>query len=189
MATKTVKVSDISGQIIEGDRGARLIVEHPDFSEPIGLDVLSDEVLPHLTDESSQFVVVSLEDPENPNPQRYILSFDDFQRLFQTGDSTSVLQAAYQAQQQEREAETTHRGRGRRAIASGTSGTRERIDYSSPEHAGEPHRGTVSEAEKDYVRNNLVEVNARLRQQGKREIDPNDPRMAARYGFLPPVNT
>src|SRR3954471_9731822 len=166
MATRTVKVSDISGQIIQDEQsGARLIVEHPDFSEPIGLDVLPEEALPHLTDERTRFVVVSLEDHENPNPERYVMSFDDFERLFQTGDSTSVLQDAYQTQQQEREAETTRRGRGRRAVASGTSEPRQRIDYSSPEHAGEPHRGTISEAERVYVQEHLDEVNQRLRQK------------------------
>lgn len=184
MARITVKVSDLTGRQIENEQSSiRLIVEHPDYPEPVGLDVLPDEVLPHLNDENSRFVVVSLEDPDNPNPQRYVLSFDDFERLFRTGDSTSTLQDAFQNQQQEREAEAGQRGRGRRAITSGTTGTRERIDYASPEHAGEPHRGMISEAEQVYVRENLTEVNQRLREKGMREIDPNDPRLASRYGF------
>lgn len=190
MALKTVRVSDLTGnQIPEEQAGARLIVEHPDYPEPVGLDVLLDEVSPHLNDENSRFVVVSLQDADNPNPQRYALSLADFESLFQTGDSTRVLQDAFQTQQQEREAATSRRGRGRRAIASGTSGTQERVDYTSPDYAGEPHRGTVSEREKEYVRNNLGVVNRRLREQGQREIDPNDPHMAARYGFPPPVDS
>jgi hypothetical protein len=188
MARITVRVSDLSGeQIPDEDSGARLIVEHPDYPEPVGLDVLPDDVEPHLSEENTRFVVVSLQNPENPNPHRYVMSFDDFDRLFQTGDSTSVLRDAFEAQQQERETEISRRGRGRRAVASGTSGTQERVDYTSPNHAGEPHRGTVSEGEKEYVRNNLGVVNNRLREQGHREIDPSDPRMAARYGFPPPV--
>src|SRR5215212_8317535 len=101
MARITVKVSDLTGrQIRDEESGARLIVEHPDYPEPVGLDVLPDEVLPHLNEENSRFVVVSLEDPDNPNPQRYVFSFDDFERLFQTGDSTSTLRSAFQTQQQ-----------------------------------------------------------------------------------------
>jgi hypothetical protein len=45
------------------------------------------------------------------------------------------------------------------------------------------HPGIVSETEKEYVRNHLDEVNARLREQGKREIDPADPEVAERYGL------
>jgi hypothetical protein len=190
MATKTVRVSDLTGEEIPDEQSARrLIVEHPDFPEPIGLDVVPEDVEPYITEELKRFVVLSYEDPQQPEPQRFILLLEDFENLFQKGDSTSVLQKALQAQQQEqREAQAARRGRGRRTAASGTTGTQERVDYSSPEHAGEPHRGTVSEGEKEYVRNNLGVVNRRLREQGLREIDPSDPRMAARYGFPPPVN-
>src|SRR5947209_6632320 len=186
MARVTVRVSDLSGnQIPDEQASARLVVEHPDFPEPIGLDVLSDEVQPLLTDENSRFVIVSMSDPEEPNPQRYVLSLADFNQLFQREDMYNVLQRVLESQQAEREAETPRRGRGRRAAP---SGTRERVDYTSPDHAGEPHRGMVSDGEKEYVRNNLGVVNNRLREQGYREIDPSDPRMAARYGFPPPVN-
>ncbi len=60
---------------------------------------------------------------------------------------------------------------------------RERIEYSSPKHAGERHPGRITEGEKEYVRDHLDEVNARLREQGRREIDPTDPLMAERYGL------
>jgi hypothetical protein len=183
MARVTVKVSDLTGnQIPDDESGARLVVEHPDFPEPIGLDVLSDEVLPLLTDENSRFVIVSMSDPESPNPQRYVLSLADFNQLFQRENMYNVLQRALESQQEEDA--TSRRGRGRKA-ASETP--RPRVDYSSAGHAGEPHRGTVSEGEKEFVRKNLDEVNRRLREQGQREIDLNDPRMAARFGFPPPV--
>jgi len=190
MARVTVRVSDLTGnQIRDEESSVRLNVEHPDFPEPVGLDVLPDEVLPHLSEENSRFVVVSLEDPDNPTPQRYVLSLDDFERLFETGDSTNALHSAFETQQQEQAALTTGRSRGRQGVASGrttgSSETRERIDYASPEHAGEPHRGTISEAEQAYVREHLTEVNQRLREKGMREIDPNDERMAMRYGLTP----
>ena len=188
MARVEIRVSDLTGEQMPDDaQAARLIVEHPDYAEPIGLDVLPDEITPHLTDEASGFVVLSLEDPENPNPQRYALSLDEFNQLFQRTDAQDALEQAYSQQQQEQKA----RRRGQRRTGTRQhepqSRRRERIDYSSPEHAGEPHRGTISEAEAEYVRNNLEEVNARLRERGDREIDPSEPEMAARYRFEPPV--
>src|SRR3954454_11600361 len=134
MARVTVKVSDLTGnQIPDEQSGARLVVEHPDFPEPIGLDVLPDEVLPLLTDENSRFVIVSMSDPESPNPQRYVLSLADFNQLFQREDMYNVLQRVLESQQEEDA--TSRRGRGRKA-ASETP--RPRVDYSSAGHAGEP---------------------------------------------------
>jgi transposase-like protein len=48
---------------------------------------------------------------------------------------------------------------------------------------GEPHRGRITDAEKELVRANLDKVNKRLRESGKREIDPKDPEMKQRYGL------
>ena len=92
MARVTVKISDLSGnQIPDEQSGTRLMVEHSDYPEPIGLDVLAEEVQPHLSEENARFVVVSLEDPNNPEQTRHVMSLEDFNDLFQTGDSTSVL--------------------------------------------------------------------------------------------------
>jgi hypothetical protein len=49
------------------------------------------------------------------------------------------------------------------------------VDYSTLEHAGEPHRGRITEAEKQIVREHLDEVNRRLSEQDIRMIDPADP--------------
>ncbi len=61
----------------------------------------------------------------------------------------------------------------------------ERIDYSSPEHAGKPHRGRVTEAEASYVREHFDEVNQRLSSEGLRQLDPADPKTKQRYGLSP----
>jgi hypothetical protein len=192
MARVEIRVSDLSRQPIEDEtQAARLIVEHPDYQEPIGLDVLPQEVTPYLDDEATRFVVLSLEEPDNPNPdKRYAMALDDFNRLFQVGDSQSALEEAYAQQQEEqRQRRTRRKGAGKKESRQKQPRQRqqERVDYTSPEHAGEPHRGTVSEEEKRYVRENLMEVNWRLEQEGHRTIDPNDPEMAARYSFPPPV--
>jgi hypothetical protein len=58
-----------------------------------------------------------------------------------------------------------------------------RTDYSSPEYAGMPHRGRVTEAEAAYVRDNLTEVNRRRQEAGHAALDPSDEKTKNRYGF------
>jgi len=61
MARVEIRVSDLTRQPIEDEeQAARLIVEHPDYPESIGLDVLPDEVKPYLDEEATRFVVLSL---------------------------------------------------------------------------------------------------------------------------------
>ncbi len=195
MARIEIRVSDLTRQPIEDEnQAARLIVEHPDYPEPVGLDVLPQEIEPYLDDEATRFVVVSLETPDNPHPdKRYAMAIDDFNQLFQGGDSQSAIEEAYaQQQEQQRQQQTRRRGTSKRDSKQKQQRQprqrqRERVDYTSPEHAGEPHPGTISEEEKRYVRENLMEVNWRLEQEGHRTIDPTDPEMAARYSFPPPV--
>jgi hypothetical protein len=71
----------------------------------------------------------------------------------------------------------------RRQRQAGATGTRSKINYASLEHAGEPHRGRITDAEKELVRGNLEKINKRLREAGLREIDPSDPTMKERYGL------
>lgn len=69
---------------------------------------------------------------------------------------------------------------------SATTTTRTRrasTDYSSPEFAGNPHRGRVTEAEAKYVRENFDAVNKRLSAEGKPMLDPSDPKTKKRYGL------
>ncbi len=106
---------------------------------------------------------------------------DAFNALAQQDDMATVLSNAERATAVP---EDRRRGR-RRRRQTGATARRPRIDYASPEHAGEPHRGRITDAEKAYVQNNLDEVNRRLRDKGMREIDPSDPEMAERYGLTP----
>jgi hypothetical protein len=59
----------------------------------------------------------------------------------------------------------------------------EKIDYTEPSYAGNPHKGRVSPAEAEYVRTNLNLVNQRLKAEGLREIDRADTKMKDRYGL------
>jgi hypothetical protein len=188
MARITMQVSDLTGQeITDTDETIRLIVEyHPDYSEPITLEARPSEI-DLDTIAAKDFVVLSYYAPGQKDPQPLFVHLDDFNDLF-TSEQLTPDQALQRAQQSKMEQERSRR-RGQRSGGSRRSGRqttvqeRPGIDYTSAEHAGEPHRGTISEAEKEYVRNHLDEVNARLREKGMREINPADPETAARYGL------
>ncbi len=185
MATKTIKISDLSGTEIRNEEQlARVVVEeHPDITESVTLEVLPSEVEGKLPEEQNYVRGTYYPSSESGEaPQSFTMPVEDFNNLSQRGDMATVLQNALREQQ---EPEGRRRGRrgGRRAAA---GQRRQRIDYASPEHAGEPHRGRITDAEKEYVRNNLEEVNKRLAAQGIREIDPTDPEMIERYGLNAP---
>ena len=61
--------------------------------------------------------------------------------------------------------------------------TADKLDYATLEHAGKPHRGKTTDAEKEIIRNNLDKINERLEREGSRTISLDDPEMVARYGL------
>ena len=181
MATKTVKVSDLTGEVIPSDlQLARIIIaEHPSLSDPVTLEVLDEEVEDRIPKEQNFVRGTYFPAGESGGgPISFVLSVEEFNNLSPDQDMETILSNASAAQQEE---ETRKRGRrGRR----GGGQKRPRVDYASPEHAGEPHQGRIRDAEKEYVRNNLNEVNARLERDGYRTIDPEDPELAERYGLF-----
>jgi hypothetical protein len=178
VATKTVKVSDLTGEEIRGEENlARLVVEeHPSLEDSVTLEVLPEEVEGQLPEQQNFVRVTYFPPTDNGGEERsLVLSVEEFNSLSTDFDMDTVLEDALR-EQQEREG----RRRGRRGRR-GTGERRARVDYSSPEHAGEPHRGRITDAEKEYVRNNLEEVNTRLERAGHRIIDPENADMAERY--------
>ena len=172
MGSVLFKVSDLTGDIVQPEQEAQLtplvVEQHPDFDEPITLEVLPEDIEGALP-EPTQLVLLSY------NSQQYLLPVEQFERLFQNDRHAEVvLEAALAAQREEQQ--QAARGTQRRQ-------RRQRTNWASAERAGEPHRGTISEAEKTYVREHLDEVNQRLRSHGIREIDPRDPELAERYGL------
>jgi hypothetical protein len=180
MATKTVKVSDVTGTEIGGEENlARIVVEeHPELPDAVTLEVLPQEVEDVIPQEQNYVRLTYFPPTETGGTQKsFILSVEEFNNLSSEKDMETVLTDALRAQQEEE----GRRGgrRGRRAAG----GRRQRVDYTSPEHAGEPHRGRITDKEKEYVQEHLEEVNARLERDGHRIIDPNDSDMAQRYGL------
>ena len=181
MAVKVVHVSDISGrEADEQELGKLVIHEHPDYADlPITLEVLPEEVAEFNS--SNRFVTVEYFQPGSRKGQRMTVGLDDFNLLARPGAMDSVIQDALI---------TKHRSRPRSGGGSSAGGSasagrsgRGKVNYATLEHAGEPHRGRITEAEKELVRKNLDTVNKRLRDAGQREIDPADQAMRDRYGL------
>jgi hypothetical protein len=177
MAVKVVHVSDISGKEADEQSLGRLVVhEHPEYADlPVTLEVLPDEV--ESLRSASRFVTVEWLPPGARKGERMVVSLDDFNLLAGPGVMESAVQDALI---------TKHRSRPRSGgggpAPAGRSG-RGKVNYATLEHAGEPHRGRITEAEKELVRKNLDQINQRLRDAGQREIDPSDQAMRDRYGL------
>jgi hypothetical protein len=177
MAVKVVHVSDISGKEADEQTLGRLVVhEHPEYADlPVTLEVLPEEV--ESLQGASRFVTVEWIAPGARRGERMVVSLDDFNLLAGPGMMESAIQDALIAKHRNRP-----RTGGGASAGAGRSG-RGKVNYATLEHAGEPHRGRITEAEKELVRKNLDTVNKRLRDAGQREIDPADQAMRDRYGL------
>jgi hypothetical protein len=180
MAVKVVRVSDLSDAQADESQFGRLIVhQHPDFAQVITLDVLPDEIgeLP----ESETYVEIEFVQPGDTSGQRATLTADQFNKLGGSRDMKAILTRTLEEQRQTGAQEAP--APRRRGTRGGAAPSRTKTNYASLEHAGEPHRGRITDAEKELVRGNLEKINKRLRDSGLREIDPNDPTMKDRYGL------
>ena len=177
MAVKVVHVSDISGKEADEQSLGQLVVhEHPEYADlPVTLQVLPEEV--ESLQGASRFVTVEWIAPGARRGERMVVSLDDFNLLAGAGVMESAVQDALIAKHRSRP-----RSGGGGSASAGRSG-RGKVNYATLEHAGEPHRGRITEAEKELVRNNLDQINRRLRDAGLREIDPSDQAMRDRYGL------
>jgi hypothetical protein len=169
---KTVRFSDLSGQlIIEDDAPARIVVcEHPELADsPVEIEALPDEANA-IEEAAVQVAVLDLYFPGEDQPRRVAMDVDAFDKLATDKPMAELLAAARPA---------------RRATRSATaSAARDgRINYATLEHAGKPHRGKPTDAEKQLVRERLDEINERLSAQGLRTISLTDPDHIERYGL------
>jgi hypothetical protein len=178
VAVKVVHLSDLTDRRGEESEFGSLVVQHPDFREPIRLSVLPAEV-EGLFKSAAQVVQLDYTAPGARSSQRLFVLLDDFNAAAGDRDMKAILMEAIAS---------AHAERGRAAAdgrpPSRDGGTRRtRVNYATRDHAGEAHRGRITEAEKAFVRDHLEAVNARLAREGKRIIDPADPKMQERYGI------
>lgn len=176
MGQKTIRFSDLSEKLI-GDDGdlVRIVVrEHPELDgQAVEFEAHRDEV-ESLPGEALQVAEVELHFPGEDEPRRLVVDTAVFDKLATARPMAELLIAAAPAK----------RSSGARAASTGSG---KRIDYAILENAGNPHRGAVTDAEKQLVREHLAEINERLAADGMRTIDPADPDHAERYGLEPPA--
>ena len=181
MAVKVVHVSDLTGAEADEAKMAKLTIRrHPGVEGlPVTLEALPEEL--SGLDSEHEVVEYDLQLPDADRPQRLVAPLADFQKLV----VQDVLTRAVIAQAEQRAQGEAPRRRGRSAKGAGSRRTagEGKINYATLEHAGEPHRGRLTEEEKRIVREHFDEVNKRLSDKGLRMIDPADPKMKERYGL------
>lgn len=173
MAKRVLIVSDISGEEIPDGEHARVVFE----SEGRVIDVLASEA-EQLESQKLDLVTLTIHMPSGGR-RTVLMEATTLEKLWPGVDVESMLAGAERFDQR---AVPPSRRTPAIAVAAPARAVADRIDYSSPEHAGTPHRGRVSPEEAAYVRANLDAVNERLRDAGQRTIDPGT-ELAARFGL------
>jgi hypothetical protein len=176
MAKRVLIVSDISGTEIPEGEHSRVVFE----SEGRVIDVLASEAA-LLESQKLDLVTLTIHMPDGAR-RTVLMEATTLEKLWPGVDVETMLARAERFDQR---AVPPSRRTPSALTAATTVPARaavDRIDYSSPEHAGTPHRGRVSPEEAAYVRANLEAVNARLAAAGMRTIEPGT-ELAARFGL------
>ena len=172
MGQKTVRFSDLSGQLIMHDDAlARIVVhEHPELGDgPVEIEALTEEA--EVMEESAlRVAVIDLYLPDDIEPRRIVMEADAFDKLATQNPMAELLTAARPVR------------RSTKSSANGSS-RGDRLDYATREHAGKPHKGKITDTEKRLVRDHLDEINERLTAQGLRAISLSDPEHVERFGL------
>lgn len=172
MGQKTVRFSDLSGQLIMHDDAlARIVVqEHPELGDgPVEIEALTEEA-EAIEEAALRVAVVDLYLPDDVEPRRIVIEADAFDKLATQNPMDQLLTAARPVR------------RGTRSQVSGGSRA-DRLDYATREHAGRPHKGKITDTEKQLVQDHFDEVNERLAAQRLRTISLTDPEHVERYGL------
>jgi hypothetical protein len=167
---KTVRFSDLSGEIITDEAPARIVIhEHPDLvGGPVEIDVLGDEAL-DVEKSAVPVAVLDLYLPGEDEPRRVTVPAGDFDKAATDSPMSELLAAARPAR------------RTSRSAASGPARTGSAASFATLETAGRPHKGRITEAEQRFVREHFDAINERLAAEGLRPIDLEDPAHIERY--------
>ena len=172
MGQKTVRFSDLSGQLImdEGTPARIVVHEHPELGDsPVEFEALADEARA-IEQASVQVAVLDLYYPGEEQPVRVAMDVESFDQLATDKPMGELLLSARPA---------------RRAPRSAVAATSRdsRVNYGTLEHAGKPHKGKTTEAEKRLVREHLDEINDRLAAENLRTISLDEAEHVERYGL------
>jgi hypothetical protein len=181
---KTVRFSDLSGQLItEDDALARIVVhDHPELGDsPVEFEALTDEAKV-IEKAALRVAIVELQVPGEDEPRRVVVDAATFDALATDTPMNELLITARPARPARRATKTTSGSAGSTSTSTSTSGGG-RVNYATLEHAGEPHKGKTTDLEKQFVRDHFDEINDRLVAQGLRTISLADPEHVERYGL------
>lgn len=173
MGQRVVRFSDLTNKIIENDDDVvRVVIEqHPALTGgPVEIEVSQDEVQP-IRKGALSVVSLKLYKGDGSAPEAVTMEIEAFNQLAGEMDMADVIRRAEPAYPP------------RKQIRAVSMPTAEKLDYATLEHAGKPHRGKTTDAEKEIVRNHFDEINERLAREGMRTISLDDPEMVARYGL------
>ena len=172
MAQRMVRFSDLTNKIIEDDAVVRIVVEqHPALENgPVEIEAARDEVEP-IRKGALSLVSLKLYQGDGSEPETITMEVEEFNNLAGGMDMAEVIRRAGPAYPPRKQA---------RPILAPAG---DKLDYSTLEHAGKPHRGKTTDAEKETVRNNLSTINERLKKDGIRTIDLDNAEHLARYGL------
>jgi hypothetical protein len=173
MGQKTVRFSDLSGQLIlEDDALARIVVhEHPELADgPVEIEALAEEA-EAIQQAALRVAVVDLYFRDDIEPRRVVLEADAFDKLATQNPMGELLISAARPARRSSKAPANGGSRG------------DRLDYGTMEHAGKPHKGKITDAERQLVRDHFDDINNRLVRQGLRMISLTDPDHVERYGL------
>ena len=172
MAQRMVRFSDLTNKIIEDNDVVRIVIEqHPALENgPVEIEAAQDEI--DLIRKGALSVVsLKLYQGDGSEAEAVTMEIESFNSLAGEADMADLI----------RQAEPAYPPRKRSKPA--TAPTVDKLDHSTLEHAGKPHRGKVTEAEKEIVRNNLTAINDRLKRDDIRTIDLDNAEHVARYGL------
>ena len=172
MGQKTVRFSDLSGQLITDDEApARIVVaEHPGLPDwPVEIEALTAEAA-DIEKAGGQAALVDLYFPGDDQPRRVVLDVAEFDKLATDKPLSELLATARPAKRASRS-------------ATAAASREDRTNYATIEHAGKPHKGKTTEAEKRLVREHLSDINERLAAQNLRTISLTNPEHVERYGL------
>jgi hypothetical protein len=169
---KTVRFSDLSGEIITRDDAmARIVVhEHPELGDgPVEIEALTDEARA-IEKAALRVAVVDLYLPGEQEPRRVAMDSGAFDKLATDKPMGELLITARPARRTSR-------------VATAGPARGDRTNYADPAHAGQPHKGRITDAEKQLVRERFDQINERLAGQGMRTISLADREHVERYGL------
>ncbi|MFM9793333.1 hypothetical protein [Streptomyces turgidiscabies] len=173
MGQKIIRFSDLSGKHIENDEDVVRIVitQHPELEGgPVEIEALADE-LSDVDENSLDLVTFELHFPGEEEAETIVMEVEPFNKLAADSPMSEVLKAAKKVT------------RGAVPSQSRPASAQAKVNYATLEHAGKPKKGKTSEEEKQIVRDNFDQINERLKAEGLRTIDLDNPDHVSRYGL------